>query len=156
MFEDLKNALGKAETKGDVAVVLGAGTLGAAIDLIVSAHGAPSPGVVSALSASGALAAKKGWEARKDAKRAKKAAEDALGKVKEAPARAQRILDFFEQQGYDNGVEVMHTQLDWHTQHIIDDEQLDQAVEAARNDFLAWVKRGRQATPQDIAVEPAD
>jgi threonine dehydrogenase-like Zn-dependent dehydrogenase len=147
MFEDLKNALAKAETKGDVAVVLGAGTVGAAVDLIVSAHGAPSPGVVSALSASGALSAKKGWEARKDAKRAARVADKALGKARDAATRAARLRDFFAEHRYQDGLDAIGTQIEWHALEIIDDEQLEQAIQATRGEFLVWVKNHSAAPP---------
>ena len=94
-----------------MAVVLGAGTLGFVVDALASVHGVFSPGTVSALSATGALAAKKGWESRREAKRAEKAAATAIGKVEEARARAEKMAWFFEGQGYAEGVRAMRTQL---------------------------------------------
>jgi hypothetical protein len=157
MFEDLKTALGKAETKGDIAIVLGFGTAGFAVDALANVHGVFSPGTVSALSATGALSIKKGWDARREAKRAEAAATKVLGEAKEATARAKKLEEFFVAQGYAEGARVIRAQLDWREQDIIDDEHLDQAVEAARNDFLAWVRKPRDPVPSvpDVPVNPA-
>jgi hypothetical protein len=150
MFEGLKTALGKAETTGDVAVVLGAGTLGFAVDALAAVHGVFSPGTVSALSATGALSAKKAWDARREAKRAEKAAAKALENVKGARPRAEKLERFFAAQRYEEGMRAISAQLAWREQDIIDDEQLGQAVEAARNDFLVWVKEpGHAPAPPD-------
>jgi threonine dehydrogenase-like Zn-dependent dehydrogenase len=156
LLEGLKTALEKAETKADVAVVLGAGTVGFGVDALASVHGAP-PGTVSALSAGGALAAKKAWDARRETKRAKKAATKALGKEKQARPRAQKLETFFATQGYEEGVRVIRAHLDWRDEDIIDDEQLDQAVEAARKDFLEWVKKPLHDAPTrpDVPVQRA-
>jgi hypothetical protein len=145
MFDGLKTVLGKAETKGDVAVVLGAGTAGFVVDALATVHGVFSPGTVSALSAAGALSAKKGWEAAREAKRkakrAEKAAAKALENAKEARARAEKLEKFFAAQQYEEGMRAMSAQLGWREQDIINDEQLNKAVEAARKDFLAWIKK---------------
>ena len=157
MLEELKTVLGKAETKGDVAVVLGAGTVGFVVDALASVHGVFSPGTVGALSATGALSAKKGWEARREAKRAQVVAAKALKNVHEARARAERLVEHFARREYNEGVRVLTEQLALRQQNLIDDEELEQAVEDARNDFIAWIKdaAGGVAATSDVSVRPA-
>lgn len=144
MFEDLKATLAKAETKGDVAVVLGAGTVGFVVDGLLSGHGLFSPGVVSGLSATGALSAKKAWDSVREAKRAKKAAAKALEKVTDAVARAEKLQVFFTERGYEVGVQEMVVHLDLRKQGLIDDARLYQATEAALDDYLAHVRKPKQ------------
>lgn len=72
MFEDFKDVISKASSKGDVAVVLIAGTTGFLIDAGLNAIGFLQPGAVGITFASGALGIKRGIEAMTEKKRAKK------------------------------------------------------------------------------------
>ncbi len=143
MFEAFRSAMDKAETKGDTAVVLGAGVAGFAIDAIASVHGVFSPGTVAGLSAAGALSVKKGFDARRDAKRARRESDKAVREAAAATDRAKELGKYFADQGYANGKQELQTQLEWRELDIIDDAKLDEALTAARINFLAWVGAGR-------------
>lgn len=72
MFEDFKDIMSKASSKGDVAVVLIAGTTGFLIDAGLNAIGFLQPGAVGITFASGALGLKRGIESITEKRRAKK------------------------------------------------------------------------------------
>lgn len=143
MFDAFKSAMDKAETKSDTAVVLGAGVAGFAIDAIASVHGGFSPGTVAGLSAAGALSVKKGFDARRDAKRARRESEEAVREAAGASDRVEKLAKYFADQGYAKGEQELRTQLEWRKLDIIDDAKLDEALITARSNFLAWVGAGR-------------
>ncbi|MFE3195834.1 hypothetical protein ACFXHA_43025 [Nocardia sp. NPDC059240] len=140
-FDDLKAVLDKAETKWDVTVVLGAGVAGFVVDALAISHGVMSPMTVSALSATGALSLKKGWDASRDTRRQSKAARQAMEKVTGAPVRARELVKFFADEGYKDGDQNLPVQLVLHEKGIIDDEQLNLAVDKALSAYLTRPKK---------------
>lgn len=90
MLDEFKDVLSKASSKGDVAVVLIAGTAGFLIDAGLNAIGFLEPGAVGVTFASGALGIKKGIEASTEKSRTKKRERK---EFEERVARLQQLLD---------------------------------------------------------------
>ena len=119
-----------------------------------------SPGTVGALSASGGLAAKKAWDARRDQVRANvQAGSEArlLGRSssehrspwaeRHLLERAERLAEFCQQRGYTSGVRVLGTHRDMFENGLIAREQLQNAIQEVSNDFLAWDKTAALGGP---------
>ncbi len=124
----------QAKTAGDYASIIVGGTAGLAVDALVFTHSGIPQGTATVIGAGGLFGLKKTWDAGRAAAKQQKAARKARG-------RAEKLLASFTADGYDEGVQFLNTQLDWHTTEIITNQELNEAILAARTDFLAWQKR---------------
>ncbi len=148
MFDTIKDLYAKAETKADVSVLLGAGTIGYAVDAIYDPISELAPASVAALLASGGLAIKKGIDAFLEGRRARWREYKVHETRNAAIDRAETLQQFFLDHEYPEGFLRVDTHLEWRRVDIIDDQQLDQACEAVRKGYLAQLDVKRSRLPE--------
>jgi hypothetical protein len=129
-----KEILSKVSTKGDVATVLLAGTVGFIGDVALSLTGVISPGTCAALAAAAGVGAKQGIQAgiegRRSGRLAKAAAHDAVEK-------AQKAAGVLDREGLDVEARRLNRELLLFNEGLSDETQLaattKQCLDALRN-----------------------
>jgi hypothetical protein len=113
-----KEILDATDGPADLAVVLIAGAAGLFGDAVLTIHGAPSPGLVSATAAASALGTKKAFQAGRKARKARK--------------RAAKMIKRLQAGGTSPGErERLEKDLQLREEGLISDAELDQTVDRA-------------------------